>query len=508
MTFRFGQIAVILILCTGGCDASTPDNPSQGTDPYAQGAGFVSLSSREVAVDGFGLHAEGKTADAKIFYAFVPAKVSPEDAPVFLIFNGGPGAATSSALAAWGTGPFSITTDGRFQENPGDLSGIGNLVYIDTRQAGFSFDEIDAPASEAARRQTFSFLNFNLYTDVSDILLTFLRVLEDRPLLLDNPVITVAESFGGARSAVLLSLVRSAVSGGSLSPFYRDDSLKEALHDHFEKIDASDPVAAAASQFSHQILIQPGRVLPTRVEAAHTLYSLCEHISDDDPRIAYCDGRTFDYSDIREPEGFFEARNHLAQSLLVTDAGFERFFGISWKGIDGFSPLRRERAFRFASLDEKGLDAGFSTLQALAAWDAHHITMHLEPYFSWQEEDGPFESYDPGEWAASPFVESLRTVSTFITDAYFDFAVDSSEFPAALLEWNALEDAPVIVDAAHRTDEDPDAARPGWMAVTFATGESQRIRMPEYKSSGHMVPMYEPRAFFEDVRTFLVDTGL
>jgi hypothetical protein len=444
-----------------------------------------------------------------MFYSFVPSKTHAEDKPVFVFFNGGPGAATSSALTAWGTGPFTISEDGAVTENVADFSTLCSLIYIDTRQAGFSFDEIQDPSDAAERALTFNFINYNLYTDAADILLTLLKVLKERPALEENPIVIVAESYGGARSAVLLSMARHSDALDDAAAIYRDAELKAALDDHFRRISPQNVEVAASSQFERQILIQPGMVLPKQVEEAHTLYALCDHLEADDPRTVYCEsGNSFDFSDIREPEGFFDARTHLAQGALLEDDGFLSFFGVLPKNIDLFLEENRQRAFRFATENEED-GANFSPISLSNEWDAHHITMHLGPYYSWQT-----MSYDAGEIAALPFVRSLADVHTLITDAYFDYAVNTSELPAALMEWSLLQDASPLLDAKLRSDVEPDAERQGWMELTFDNteftkeGDVRLIRMPRYLDSGHMVTMYQGAEFLADVRAFLAKTGL
>ena len=96
---------------------------------YPKSAGFVFVPSREVHINGFGfddpgdakiyfhkvfdgafgLDEQGRTTAARIFYSFVPAKKNSEQKPVFVFLNGGPGAATSTALCTWGTGPYTLS---------------------------------------------------------------------------------------------------------------------------------------------------------------------------------------------------------------------------------------------------------------------------------------------------------------------------------------------------------------------------------------------------------------
>ena len=420
-------VCALLLSTVGllGCADPETVNGDAGSPDAGDGAaaGFVSLAPRAISFHGFGFSEAGDTTASKMFYAFRPALENASSKPSFVFMNGGPGAAASSALAAWGTGPWTMTPDGAAAANPADFSTLGNLVYIDSRQAGFSFDEINDPSDAAAREETFNFINYNLYTDAADVLLTLLWVFSEHPEIAANPVVVVAESYGGARAAVLFSLARAAFEE---SVVYGDAVLFERLRAHFEAIAPENP-ADAVTQFGHQVLIQPGMVLSRKVESAHTLYSLCDHLDASDSRVPLCEARVFDYSDIREAPGFFDELNRIAQRTLLTPDGFLRFFGSALEGVPELYPDNRDRAFRRGASDEPdgmNLDG-----LVLPAWDAHHIAMNRVPYTVWMPAD-----FDPGMMVADAFVESLAAAHVFITDAYFDYAVDSSEYPAALLE--------------------------------------------------------------------------
>ncbi len=196
-----------LLACAGcgGADVMATDDGTLPPAPPRTTAGFVTLPARPIRFHGFDRAEAGDTSAAQIFYSLTLARTDAANKPVFVFVNGGPGAATSSALATWGTGPFTMSESGEVGANPADFSALGSLLYIDTKQAGFSFDELPDPSDEAQRSATFSFLNFCLHADAADILLTVLAVLSDHPELADNPLVMVGESYGGARSAMVLS---------------------------------------------------------------------------------------------------------------------------------------------------------------------------------------------------------------------------------------------------------------------------------------------------------------
>src|SRR5688572_25299095 len=110
-----------LLLCLG---CGKPDHPGPDAAPAHQGtppntppsvplepeAGFLELPVLPV----------GAQSTPRLFYSFQPAD-DPDDAPVLLFVNGGPGAATSSILLPFGTGRYTIDptpTDDPPYENP------------------------------------------------------------------------------------------------------------------------------------------------------------------------------------------------------------------------------------------------------------------------------------------------------------------------------------------------------------------------------------------------------
>ncbi len=499
----------LLGLLVGCIEELPPKDEAKGTDSYEeylQTAGFISIPSRYVEFGGHGFSEKGFTDKANIFYSFIPAENDVDIKPVFLFINGGPGAATSSALAAWGTGPFSVADFGSIIENKRSFRDMGSLIYIDTRQTGFSFDEIDFPSDETSRNASFNFINYNIYTDAADILLTLSSLWKKYQKIEDNPVVLVAESYGGSRAAAILKMAHLLSLSSNNETVYRDKVLDSLLTQHYTRISDNPAHVTAANQFKNQILIQPGIVLPMKIEEKYMLYCLCNRITDNDPRAEYCNKEDIDYSDIREPFGFFHRQVAVAQQALITAKGFEAFFGIPYEQVSLFRPENRLKAFRF--VDSEGLDkADFSVFAGLAAWDAHHITMNLAPYRLWND-----PSYDAGAIVADDFIRALATVNTFITNAYYDYAVNVSGLPEALMEWSNIQSEPIFTDVRILPEKDSD--RSGWMEIVFAketlTGKNRKrvIRMPQYMNSGHSVTMYQADEFLRDVEAFLATHDL
>ena len=92
-------------------------------------------------------------------------------------------------------------------DNPDSWTALGNLLYIDARQTGFSYSQLEDPSSNLARAEAFSLRNFNPMLDGADVVRVILRFLAAHPQLRHNPVVLVGESYGGTRATVVLNLL-------------------------------------------------------------------------------------------------------------------------------------------------------------------------------------------------------------------------------------------------------------------------------------------------------------
>ena len=99
--------------------------------------GFVTIPARRVTIEG---GPEVGIASAEMFYHLIPAEEDAENKPVIVLFNGGPGGATSAFLQLLGTGPLSLDQETwSLVETDHPFTKIANLLYLDARQTGFSF---------------------------------------------------------------------------------------------------------------------------------------------------------------------------------------------------------------------------------------------------------------------------------------------------------------------------------------------------------------------------------
>ena len=70
-----------------------------------------------------------------MFYSFRPCEVDPARAPLVVFFNGGPGAATTGVLMAYGTGPTTLDPVAEVEAppvaNPASWTRFANLLYLE-----------------------------------------------------------------------------------------------------------------------------------------------------------------------------------------------------------------------------------------------------------------------------------------------------------------------------------------------------------------------------------------
>jgi len=200
---------------------------------------------------------------ARIFYSLLPADRNPESQPTFVIFNGGPGCATSNGLMAWNTRTRTLDPlkGNPITTNPHSWTPLGNLLYIDAPASGFSYNLLDKPAGKLSRarlKREFTARNFNTYLDAAQMLRVVLRVLRNHGAISANPVILVGESYGGVRSTLMLDfLLRYQEYNGQ--QFYRDPGLVQEVGDYLRTVlgsQSADP-ASIARIFGRQLLIQP-----------------------------------------------------------------------------------------------------------------------------------------------------------------------------------------------------------------------------------------------------------
>jgi pimeloyl-ACP methyl ester carboxylesterase len=204
---------------------------------------------------------------ARLWYTFQAADDNAGEKPLFIFFNGGPGSGTSEGLLSFYTGRMTLDNTkenggDQYIPNPVSWTQLGNLLHVDARQTGFSYCLMDNSQEMELRRREFNAQNYNAFLDGADIIRLLLRFLALHPDIQDNPVIIVGESYGGIRTIVMLHLLLNYRDYGNGKEIYQDEALVQEIQEHYNTVfpqfkDMQVPPEVIATQFSHQILIQP-----------------------------------------------------------------------------------------------------------------------------------------------------------------------------------------------------------------------------------------------------------
>jgi hypothetical protein len=253
------MIILVSIMSTACSDSS--DNTSQ-TDK----AGFYEIEPISFSFQNYGPTLSYTSSRIRISYSFFQADESPGIKPLFVFFNGGPGCATCTGLLSLNTAPFTLDKNRvgneNIKANPYSFTRLGNLLYIDAPNTGFSYNLTDNAHDKDVRTAEFDARNFNPFIDASQVIRVLLRFLADHPAIQGNSVVIVGESYGGTRATAMLNMLLFYNRYGDGSRIYKDDLLSAEIQNHFESINPSYkglhvPPIAVAAQFGSQVLIEP-----------------------------------------------------------------------------------------------------------------------------------------------------------------------------------------------------------------------------------------------------------
>ena len=499
-----------------------------GCPPLAPEAGFIELEPVDFLV-GEGPKAQARTSSrARLFYSFRPAADLQPERPLFVLFNGGPGASTG-VLLAFGTGPLRLAPG--LQDNPGAWTQMGHLLYIDARGTGFSYLVADDPADDDIRAAAFGINNFNSYLDAADFVRVLLRFLTARPQLAQSEVVIVGESYGGVRATLILNMLLFAADFDAGGAGRYDDPALVAEIAAF--LAARDPAAEwtpalVAAQFGRQVLLQPSLGDAQRVVAGQLLdvpgspiFQLADEL-----------GQTFTPCSAKGPdclpwanavqfvEGHGRSRydlhaplTWLADLFAGTRAGLsdlgtlQALLAVPPAQVAGLSAASRVGAFRMSGVFAYPPDAGDITqLGAIAAWDRYYLPMLDEANDLFRSPLADFIGIGASDdLYEALFLHNLAYVDTFITAARRDVAIYAPSIPASLAAHVDL-----LADVALDADAPAEAARPGELRLQFVAepfpGEPapglRRVRFPAYDAS-HTVSLDQAQALRDDVAAWL-----
>lgn len=483
------------------CDAGTCLDSDGRVPTLRAQAGFFELAAGDYEI-------EGKTASDgrhRVWYSFQPAEHDSGEAPLFVLFNGGPGCA-SAPLLAFNTGPTSLipsgTSDGTVQlaTTREPWTQFAHLLYIDAPNTGFSY----TLASQAGQRAPVA---IDPDRDAANFNRVLLRFLWRHPQLTDRRVVMVGESYGGARATLMLDQLLHYED--MLTGEYRDPDLVEEISRHYaETFPDTSGVGLEpqriAQQFGHMVAIQGllagsrqlEQGIPEGVEGCQP---------DADPY--QCD----------QAEGFTQRlMSELAANLLDPQQS-SALLGVDIRSIDWMYADAREQSYgkskisddEAATVDHSGFSAVFGSLPDR---QNYFVAYNRDVHAPHPNAKAPHD-HRVGE----AFLAVAQSVQVLITDAGLDRKIWTPNLIDALAEYG---DTLQMVDY----DGDPRTgiARPGWLRLSYrrASGRhapanspvgsiTREIRMPYYPAAGHMVTLRESSALLHDIRDWYLgtDTG-
>lgn len=509
-----------------------------------------------------------RSSEALLWYSFHAADENPEDKPLFVFFNGGPGSATSAGLLGMYTSRNTIDNTifgggDEYLPNPHSWTQLGNLLYIDARQAGFSYNRMANVDNELARFREFNGQNFNSYFDAADFIRLLLRFLAAHPDIQDNRVIIVGESYGGIRAGAMLHLLLNYRDYSNGLETFQDPTLADEIQAHYDTVFPTHagqevPPDVIAGQFGHQILIQPA--ISFTYQSFETYFLLLapggviEQLEQEtgimyDPEIHFgptnyirfvLDRDVYSYN---QPSGWLLEFFFNSGVLLNEVDNLSLVTGVDATAIDTLYASQRTDAYRTHAVEEDALfteaedpidDVLFKALSRMEATRAASDSGDLESVFGTLQ---PWDQYfTTNNYAANEafhfwnvalrrgydvhyreprygelMLENVAHVHTFITNAAYDVAVYSPAIPPAL-KWHRFIASDVIHEEALPADEE----RPGQIVVRYVPGsvpdipdlKYRTIRFPFYDESCHAVSLTQPEEFLEDVKRWLSENGI
>ena len=528
--------------------SSTDDNdtePDDGPVEIVEGldyeSGFIYLEENSYTLS----NKSNKSGKAKMWYYFQPANKDPQDKPLFVLYNGGPGS-SSSLIFLYNTSKK--TADQAFAgegvaDNQWDWNRFGNLLYVDARQTGFSYGIVDNPSNSSARSNYFSTANFNVFADAADFIRVILRFLDNHPKIKSNQVILAGESYGGTRTTAVANILLNVADYAQKNRVFYDQALFNEIAAHFQEIDPSvtdmPSKEAVAKQFSGQIMIQPlamgqqqldaiGEVLEKSgsplyeiQQATGRKYSPCGSSSWNcdkyDNAVNYVQNAGRDiYSYRREYNWLFDYTDYGIAKMLQFSM-FGQFIMNDPTKIEDLYAANRTGAFRYKSgsgysrntadldklenlpesikivlkarieqrnahpLSSGNLESVFGTLPSYDEYYVDTNSTILSTFYN--ASISPYSDVN-GEM----FLENIKAIKTFITKAEEDIILYAEATPEAAKKFSSVSS----VETGNES-----------FTVHFKDGQSATVTFPFYPESSHSVSVNQPEKFFNDVKNWI-----
>ena len=521
-------------------DHENDDEPVVIVEGLDYESGFIDLEENTYTLS----NKSSKSGRAKMWYYFQPADKNPESKPLFVFYNGGPGS-SSALIFLYNTSKK--TADQAFAgegvaDNQWNWNQLGNLLYVDARQTGFSYGIVDNPSNSSARSNYFSTANFNVFVDASDFIRVILRFLDNHPKIKSNQVILAGESYGGTRTTAVINILHNVADYAQKNRVFYDQALFNEIAAHFQEIDPSvtgmPSTEKVAKQFSGQIMIQPlamgqqqldaiGEVLEQNdsplyeiQQATGKKYTPCGSSWNCDKynrAVNYVRNAGRDiYSYRREYNWLFDYTDY-GIAKITQFSMFGQFIMTDPTKIEDLYAANRTGAFRYSGsngfsrnitdLDKfKNLPESVKIIlkarieqrnaHPLSSGDLESVFGTLPSYDEYYLDTSDTilstfynASVDPySDVNGEMFLENIKTAKTFITKAEEDIILYARATPEAAKKFSS-------VSSVETGDES--------FTVHFKDGQSATVTFPFYPESSHSVSVNQPEKFFKDVKNWM-----
>jgi hypothetical protein len=497
-----------LLLGCGVDDAHPPD----AAVVLSAELGFLDVEADTYHIDG----TELSSSPARLFYSFHPATVAPDRAPLLVLHAGGP-VASSLYIMAYGTAEqrLDLSAVVTLVHNADSLTDVAHLLYLDPRQAGFSYSTLVDPSIDSARVSELSAANYNPYRDAADMLEGLLAFLRTHPTLANRQTYFVGESYGGLRTSLMSNFLLFATEYAAGTRRFVSPNLVADVHRHFEaRFGHAEPAAVeVATQFRGQILIEPwfagdrqaqfsgpllelpGSILDEVAAETGTPYRRCAE--QPAPCVPYDNALAFvaaagrSIYDVRAPEDWLAQHSAVVTAVGTNPSALAALFGVTAADLAG-ALAGRGGAYRFAD-PARGLAHPQGDLiaswGAIQPWDAYFADGNEEARSVFYASQAAALAIDPRLPAYGELlVENLRYLSTFVSRATYDVLVYAPALPPTLASYPSVSQVTEPAD--------------GVLRVEYTDGTVRSIVSPHYATS-HSVERDDPAHLHDDIAAFL-----
>jgi hypothetical protein len=503
--------SLLLLATIAGCASSQGSEP-QVTSPASE------VGTIEIPATTYELHHTQLTSGAaKLFYSFHPATSSPESKPLFVLTGGGPGASILFLLMF--TSPNGVNhSETAIGPNADALTDVANLLYVDSRNAGLSRNELPDPTNEGARRAEFAVQNYNVFQDAADVLRAVLAFLDAHPALGQHDVYFVAESYGGARTTAMLSFLLDHAAYAEGRQLFHSQDLDDRIERYMKQELGGQPSPDdVAQRFRGQILLEPilagarqneaagalfekpGSVIDKLAQAAGATYQRCS------AQVAGCD--PFDNAqallhrinrsryDYRADSTWLAKYLALAAQVGTDPAALGAITNAAPSELDAVLARKDALDYRFGN-PVYGAAAVRGTSEtawgALPSWDAYFVPLSSEALLAFYSQPVVDAGADPkADVFGELFLRNLRYVPTMVTRADYDLEIYGPAVPLAL---RSFPEVGQVTELLSESEE---------ISVQYRDGTERRFFSPIYHQSSHSVARDESAKLRSDIEAFL-----